>query len=68
MLHVTISVEISGHHKTLIRLLGKEIGDEEPYYSTKISIISFIWAGLAYTKQAQYKEGCAKLNYSLPEV
>jgi hypothetical protein len=29
----------------------KEIGYEEPYYSTK--------------KQAQYKEGCAKL---LPEV
>ena len=25
----------------------KEIGDEEPYYSTKISIFSFIWAGLA---------------------
>ena len=26
---------------------GKEIGDEEPYYSPKISIFSFIWAGLA---------------------
>ena len=25
----------------------KEVGDEEPYYSTKISIFSFIWAGLA---------------------
>ena len=43
----------------------KEIGDEEPCYSTKISILSFIWAGLAallYTKHAQYNEGCAKLN------
>ena len=47
----------------------KEIGDEEPYYSTKISIFSFIWAGLAALhQQAQYNEGCAKLNYSLPEV
>ena len=27
--------------------VAKEIGDEEPYYSTKISIFSFIWAGLA---------------------
>ena len=27
--------------------LGKEKGDEEPYYSTKISIFSFILAGLA---------------------
>ena len=26
---------------------GKEIGDKEPYYSTNISIFSFIWAGLA---------------------
>ena len=48
-------------------VVNKEIGDEEPYYSTKISIFSFIWAGL-YTKQSQYNEGCAKLNYSLPEV
>ena len=32
-------------------LQPKEIGDEEPYYSTKISIFSFIWAGLsAYHK------------------
>ena len=23
----------------------KEIGDKEPYYSTKISYFSFIWAG-----------------------
>ena len=52
MLHVTISVEISGHHKTLIRLLGKEIGDKEPYYSTKISIFSFIWTGLAALQKA----------------
>ena len=48
----------------------KEIGHEEPYYSTKISIFSFfgglVW--LLYTKQAQYNEGCAKLNYLLPEV
>ena len=47
----------------------KEIGDEEPCYSTKNYIFSFIWAGkMLYTKQAQYNEGCAKLNYSLPEV
>ena len=26
---------------------AKEIGDEEPYYNTKISIFSFTWAGLA---------------------
>ena len=53
--------------KTIER--GKEIGDKEPYYSTKISIFSFIWTSLLlYTKQAQYNEGCAKLNYSLPEV
>ena len=49
-----------------------EIGDEEPYYSTKILIFSFIWAALAgallYTKEAQYNEGCVKLNYLLPEV
>ena len=25
----------------------KEIGHEEPYYDTKISIFSFTWAGLA---------------------
>jgi hypothetical protein len=30
----------------------KEIGDEEPYYSTKISIFSFIWAGLAALHKA----------------
>ena len=46
------------------RITAKEIGDEEPYYSTKISIFSFIWAGLAaIQKQAQYN--CAKLNYLL---
>ena len=36
----------------------KEIGHEEPYYSTKILIFSFIWAGLAALHtaiQAQYK-------------
>ena len=27
--------------------LAKEIGHEEPYYDTKISIFSFTWAGLA---------------------
>ena len=32
--------------------LGKEIGDEEPYYSTKVSIFSFIWAGLAALHKA----------------
>ena len=32
--------------------LGKEIGDEEPYNSTKISIFSFICAGLAALHKA----------------
>ena len=52
------------------RIAPKEKGDREPCYSTKILIFSFIWAivWLLYTKQAQYNEGCAKLNYSLPEV
>ena len=27
--------------------IPKEIGDKEPYYSTKILIFSFIWADLA---------------------
>ena len=27
--------------------ISKEIGDEEPYYNTKILIFSFTWAGLA---------------------
>jgi hypothetical protein len=32
----------------VVRLLySKEIGDKEPYYSTKISIFSFFGAGLA---------------------
>ena len=31
----------------LVRGVSKEIGEEEPCYSTKISIFSFIWAGLA---------------------
>ena len=31
----------------------KEIGDEEPCYSTKISILSFIWAGLAPLHKAR---------------
>ena len=26
---------------------GKEIGHEEPYYDTKISLFSYTWAGLA---------------------
>ena len=30
----------------------KEIGDKEPYYSTKSSIFSFIWAGLAALHKA----------------
>ena len=33
-------------------ILFKEIGDEEPYYSTKILIFSFIWAGLAALHKA----------------
>ena len=34
--------------------ISKEIGDEEPCYSTKISILSFIWAGLAALHKARY--------------
>ena len=30
----------------------KEIGDEEPCYSTKILVFSFIWAGLAALHKA----------------
>ena len=33
-------------------VVPKEIGDEEPHYSTKISIFSFIWAGLAALHKA----------------
>ena len=33
-------------------IIGKEIGDEEPCYSTKILIFSFIWAGLAALHKA----------------
>ena len=33
-------------------IMIKEIGDEEPYYSTKILILSFIWAGLAALHKA----------------
>jgi hypothetical protein len=29
-------------------------------------LFGLVW--LLYTKQAQYNEGCAKLNYLLPEV
>ena len=36
----------------LVNLVCKEIGDEEPHYSTKISIFSFIWAGLAALHKA----------------
>ena len=32
--------------------ISKEIGNEEPYYRTKISIFSFIWAGLAALHKA----------------
>ena len=35
---------------------GKEIGDEEPHCSTKISILSFIWAGLAALHNARYSK------------
>ena len=34
---------------------------------SKFSLL-FGLVGLLYTKQAQCNEGCAKLNYSLPEV
>ena len=33
-------------------LVTKEIGDKEPCYSTKISIFSFIWAGLTALHKA----------------
>ena len=50
--------------RIFVQDMCKEIGDEEPYYSTKISIFSFlgglVW--LLYTKQAQCNEGCAKLT------
>jgi hypothetical protein len=39
-------VTIKSHLQLPIFMI-KEIEDEEPYYSTKISIFSFIWAGLA---------------------
>ena len=67
---MTLLEIISPHDFYIMTLVTtKEIGDEEPYYSTKILIFSFILAGLAaYTKQAKYNEGCAKLNYLLPEV
>ena len=32
--------------------IDKDIGIEEPYYSTKILIFSFIWAGLAALHKA----------------
>ena len=32
----------------------KEIGDKEPYYSTKISILFFIWAGLVANTQNKH--------------
>ena len=33
---------------TAVAIFGtKYIGDEDPYYNTKISIFSFTWAGLA---------------------
>ena len=46
--------------------IAKEIGDKEPYYSTKILIFSFFlgWSG-CFT---QYNEGCAKLIYWFSEV
>jgi hypothetical protein len=47
--------------------MPKEIGHEEHYYDTKISIFSFTWAGLAAFHKA-YNEGCSKLNYLLAEV
>ena len=34
-------------------VLIKEIGDEEPCYSTKISIVSFTWNGLAALHKAR---------------
>ena len=39
-------------HNFLLKGKSKEIGDEEPYYSTKILIFSFIWAGLAALQKA----------------
>jgi hypothetical protein len=31
----------------IITRASKEVGHEEPYYNTKISVFSFTWAGLA---------------------
>jgi hypothetical protein len=36
----------------IVKCLDEEIGDEEPYYSNKLSIFSFIWAGLAALNKA----------------
>ena len=44
--------DISFQGTNLLRGIVKEIGDEEPCYSTKISIFSFIWAGLAALHKA----------------
>ena len=37
----------SASKQELLILTTKYIGDEDPYYDTKISIFSFTWAGLA---------------------
>ena len=45
--------------------LGKNIIDEDPFYNTKNFIFSLL-LGLVWqlsTNQAQYNEGCLKLNY-----
>ena len=36
------------------QIKAKEIGDEKPCYSTKISIFSFIWAGLAALHESKH--------------
>ena len=49
--------------------ISKEIGNEELITAPKFRfspLFGLVW--LLYTKQAQYNEGCAKLNYLLPEV
>jgi hypothetical protein len=48
---LTFEWNLIAKQSTLI-YVGKDIGDEELYYSTEISIFSFIWAGLAASHRA----------------
>ena len=42
----------SASKQELLTLTTKYIGDEDPYYNTKILIFSFTWAGLAVFHKA----------------